>query len=584
MSSKPSITSTLRRSLVFRTGALLTAIAVLALISMVSAIFISDSTDGDAAAINLAGSLRMLSYRTVAAVQQNNNADLQQTKQLIEQVLSNPQLLNVIPEDTNNEIHQAFTALKQHWLTHVSPALPEHTAIEPTLQMVQRANQLVSLIQADAENKLRLLGMIQGITMFITAILLFAAMYEVHTNIVTPLRTLVAAAESMGQGNFSARIEYERDDELTVLGHAFNAMADDLSRIYRELETRVNDKTSELSRTIHALRFINETSRLVVENTDTQLRLKNILTSLQQTMNLHDIKLHITYTPNQPAFHLITATDEITSLSHINHEHLTSFTIANAGYVFGELLISDRAYPLDHWQREVLESVADLIATSLTLDYQGEQGQRLALMEERTVIARELHDSLAQSLSYLKIQVSRLKTTIGKASGTNNVNVVIDELEEGLNSAYRQLRELLTTFRLKIDKPGLEAALRTTVEEYSSRSDVHISLHFALQQPLHANQEIHILQIVREAIANIIQHAQATQADISVTENHNDILVSISDNGVGLSANPQRMHHHGLTIMQERANTLGGHLTWTTPPGGGTHILLVFNRHAMVNA
>lgn len=583
MSSKPSITSTLRRSLVFRTGTLLTAIAVLALISMVSAIFISDSTDGDAGAINLAGSLRMLSYRTVVAVQQGNSDDIQKTKRTIESVLSNPQLLMVIPEENDDPIRKAYDALHQHWQTQVLPVLPSTAAIDPTLQMVQRADQLVSLIQNDAENKLQLLGMIQGITMFITAILLFAAMYEVHTNIVTPLRTLVAAAESMGQGDFSARIEYERDDELTVLGHAFNAMADDLSRIYQELEARVKEKTSELSRTIHALRFINETSRLVVENTDTQIRLKNILSSLQQTMNLSDIKLHISYTPNQPPYHLITSLDEIISLSHVDHEHLTSFTVMNAGYVFGELLISDRTYPLDPWQREVLESVSDLIATSLTLDYQAEQGQRLALMEERTVIARELHDSLAQSLSYLKIQVSRLQTVLDKESDLQNANVVIEELREGLNSAYRQLRELLTTFRLKIDKPGLEAALRTTVDEYSSRSNINITLHFGLQQPLHANQEIHILQIVREAIANVIQHAQASQADIAITEQNNEISVSVRDNGIGLSSNPQRAHHHGLTIMQERANTLDGYLKWSAPTTGGTHILLTFNRHATVN-
>jgi two-component system nitrate/nitrite sensor histidine kinase NarX len=583
MRSKSSITSTLRRSLVFRTGALLTAIAVLALISMVSAIFISDSTDGDAGAINLAGSLRMLSYRTIVAVQEGNREDIQKTKQAIESVLNNQQLLLVIPEEKDDKIRGAYDELHQHWLTQVLPTLPSKNMIKPTLQMAQHADQLVTLIQTDAENKLRLLGMIQGITMFITAILLFAAMYEVHTNIVTPLRTLVAAAESMGQGDFSARIEYERDDELTVLGHAFNAMADDLSRIYKELEMRVEEKTSELSRTIHALRFINKTSRLVVENTNTQLRLKNILSSLQQTVNLKDIKLHITYTPNQPAHHLITATNEIPSLSHVDHSHLTSFSVANAGYVFGELLISDNTYPLNAWQREVLESVADLIATSLTLDYQGEQGQRLALMEERTVIARELHDSLAQSLSYLKIQVSRLQTTLDKESETLNANIVLDELREGLNSAYRQLRELLTTFRLKIDKPGLEAALRTTVEEYSSRNDTNITLHFGLQQPLHANQEIHILQIVREAIANVIQHANASVADISLTESDNDISVAIRDNGVGLSPTPQRAHHHGLTIMQERANTLGGHLTWETPSNGGTHILLTFNRNAVVN-
>lgn len=581
MTATGSLTDSLRRSLVFRTGALLAAIAILAFVSMVSAIFISDSTDGDAGAINLAGSLRMLSYRSMMAINEQDIAQLNQATSRITSVIANPQLVSAINDSHDEPTLAAYRRLKQHWETQVVPQLPANAAISPMHDMVQYADTLVGLIQIDAENKLQLLAMIQGITMFITAILLFAAMYEVHTNIVTPLRTLVAAAHSMGQGDFSARIEYERDDELTVLGHAFNAMANDLSRMYQELEGRVQEKTQALSRTVDALRFINETSRLVVEHTNTQARLHHILLSLQQTMHLNDIKLHISFTPNQAPSQLITVEKAMTVAHHMDHTHMTSFAVVNADYVFGELLISDNTYPLDPWQREVLESSADLIAASLTMDYQAEQGQRLVLIEERTVIARELHDSLAQALSYLKIQVARLETILQKESDTQGAAAVIDELREGLNSAYRQLRELLTTFRLKIDKPGLEAALRATVEEFKSRSAIDISLQFSLQHPLHANQEIHLLQIVREALANVVQHAHASHADVVIMESHHQtISVSITDNGVGLSPNPQRAHHHGLTIMQERANTLGGNINWVTPTTGGTHLLLTFKRAA----
>ncbi|WP_438887220.1 histidine kinase, partial [Bacillus cereus group sp. Bce037] len=80
-----------------------------------------------------------------------------------------------------------------------------------------------------------------------------------------------------------------------------------------------------------------------------------------------------------------------------------------------------------------------------------EEQQHVTLINERTIIARELHDSLAQSLSYLKMQVARLERMQQKEATKEAQSAVFDELRNGLNSAYRQLRELLTTFRLKLE-------------------------------------------------------------------------------------------------------------------------------------
>src|SRR5690606_27742721 len=118
------------------------------------------------------------------------------------------------------------------------------------------------------------------------------------------------------------------------------------------------------------------------------------------------------------------------------------------------------------------------------------------LVHERTVIARELHDSLAQALSYLKIQVARLNRALAK-DDKETLQDVSTELQEGLSSAYRQLRELLTTFRLKVDGPGLLSTLQTSVKQLSEQSEMHISLDYTLSNlPLTPNEEIHLLQII----------------------------------------------------------------------------------------
>src|SRR5690606_5149734 len=124
------------------------------------------------------------------------------------------------------------------------------------------------------------------------------------------------------------------------------------------------------------------------------------------------------------------------------------------------------------WQQDLLEALAGHIATALSLGERRRQQHRLALMQERATIARELHDSLAQALSYLKIQIGRLQNLIDRDAGRAPLTEVAGELREGVSSAYRQLRELLGTFRLKVDTPGLEPALVNTVAEFRRRGDL----------------------------------------------------------------------------------------------------------------
>jgi two-component system nitrate/nitrite sensor histidine kinase NarX len=156
------------------------------------------------------------------------------------------------------------------------------------------------------------------------------------------------------------------------------------------------------------------------------------------------------------------------------------------------------------------------------------------------------------------------------------VEDALSELKGGLEAAYRQLRELLTTFRLQMDGQGLGPALEKTVEEYESRCDVDISLENRLDgSPFSVNEEIHVLQIVREALSNVVHHSRATQARVRLEYKESEgVLVSIKDNGIGIPQDSERTHHYGLAIMRERANSLHGELTIEAQETGGTQVRL----------
>ncbi len=271
---------------------------------------------------------------------------------------------------------------------------------------------------------------------------------------------------------------------------------------------------------------------------------------------------------------LTSACDQPSSLA----QPLLMQPLSIAGHRFGELFIESRSGRLENWQQQLIETFCDNIARTFALSLQQEQESRLALFAERGTIARELHDSLAQSLSYLKIQVSRLGTLLKREAPAEKIEDTLDELREGLNGAYRQLRELLTTFRLSLDEPSLEAALGNAVAEFGERGEVAIELDNRLQHvPLSPNEEIHVLQIVREALSNVVRHSQAQRAWVRLSSQADgQVSIAVEDDGVGFDPQQNRSGHYGLTIMQERGQTLGSQLRFEARAPHGTRVLFSF--------
>ena len=218
--------------------------------------------------------------------------------------------------------------------------------------------------------------------------------------------------------------------------------------------------------------------------------------------------------------------------------------------------------PLQNWQTQLLQTLADFFAVTLNLNMLGQRQARIALMEERAVIARELHDSLAQALSYQKVQLSLLKKQLHKQEDSVVLEKTFADLQFGLSAAYRQLRELLSTFRLKLDQPGLVPGIESTIEEFSRHSQLNISFENHIKNcPLTPNEEIHCLQIVREALSNVVKHANANNCQIWLGQDSQGMIyISIEDDGIGFDLAQPNAGHYGLSILLERSNSLAGQL------------------------
>ena len=210
-----------------------------------------------------------------------------------------------------------------------------------------------------------------------------------------------------------------------------------------------------------------------------------------------------------------------------------------------------------------------------------EEAKRLSVMEERTLLAHELHDSLAQTLSSLRFQVRTLEETL-QAGDQPAAQCHLSRLTNSLDEANRELRELLVQFRAPMDDSGLPAALEKVADDFARGSGVDIFL----QQEWHdtrlpAHLEMQILRIVQEALANVRKHGRAQHVRVIVRDDEANSTgwVLIEDDGVGFSQGDieeRPGEHLGLSIMQDRARRLGGALRIESEAGEGTRVMLSF--------
>jgi two-component system nitrate/nitrite sensor histidine kinase NarX len=620
------------KSLLLRVGLAMTSIIALAFVGMLSSVFIAETSEGQAAAINQAGTLRMQSYR-IASQLANHKSDSEAigtARKLIAEFgtrLHSPRLTGVLAKTTDKKVHSAYYQVKLQWRTEVRPLLEKYLALSEDeiifrdsareietvrneyLSMVDgfvaNINDMVKVLEMEAEEKIELLRMIQVISLFLTILLVFITMYLLNTNVLAPLRELLGAASSVRRGDFSRRIQYRSEDELGQLSYAFNLMAEDLSKMYHGLEQRVREKTCDLERSNRSLELLYNTTRRLSEAPISDTVYEKLLQDIEELAGTGPGTICLGEDGNTQAFKLATTRKAVfdrpdicnppncqgcfaghdshfveVQRAHGDLLRVFSTPIKDMQKQYGVLLLEVSAdKPLHDWQRRLLETVASHIAIALNMAQRASQARMLALLEERSVIARELHDSLAQSLSYLKIQVSRLDAALTQPDNGDKIKQVASELRDGLNSAYRQLRELLTTFRLRMDEAGLNAALEKTADEFRERSQVEIELDNQLGGcRLGPNAEIHVIQVVREALSNVVRHAQAEHAVVSARcDVDGNVSVAVDDDGIGMPEATERQHHYGLAIMQERAHGVAGELTITRSVLGGTRVELRFS-------
>ena len=582
------MTTTASQSIISRTALTLSAVMLLAVINMLVSFLTAKSAENDAVRINLVGSLRMQSYRIAEALLIEDDALLNPKKENLlqrqidefEQRFNRPVLRTHLKPDRYPELANIIEQLESTW-SDLKIQLTFNSSDTAQLlididNFVVSIDELVSKLELQTENKFKLLRVIQAIFLLVTILIVVLGYVDISINVVNPLKQLLVMANKVQAGDFSKRLKVQGNNELTLLSGTFNKMAESLDSMYRELEEKVQKKTLHLEQAKDELSLLYDASRLLSSGGSIIQRIEECLIKVNQYFPHVYIYAGIGRESKTPL-----GQARLGSSVESPPEHTERIEIGSDNELYGELLIhSDRALLESH--RNMLQAIADNMAAALSADWQQDQQRRLVLMEERSVIARELHDSLAQSLSYLKIQISRMQILKARGNDPQEIEDTTQLIKSGIDAAYRQLRELLTTFRLQLSNEGLHRDLENTVEEFSAQGNIPIELQYNINDfSLTPNEDIHILQIVREALSNVLRHSHASQAKVRLAADEAGVVeVTISDNGAGFTEGDSGGSHYGKTIMQERASTLSGAVEFINQLQGGALVKLSFTPNA----
>ena len=194
--------------------------------------------------------------------------------------------------------------------------------------------------------------------------------------------------------------------------------------------------------------------------------------------------------------------------------------------------------------------------------------------EERTRIARDLHDRIGQSLAYLAFELDRLSASENRG---DNISADLGRLRIDVRSVITEVRDTLYDLRTDVsDSKDIEETLTEFIARFSERNDLDITLDADSASRLPILQERELWRIAQEALVNVNRHAQASTATVRWTCTPESATLEVTDDGVGFPVDGAgRLDSYGILGMRERASSVGASLEVISAPGEGTTIRCV---------
>lgn len=532
------------------------------------------------------------------------------------------------PPAADPTLVQKLQALRARWddlrshldiLMRASPTSPAFiTALEAVEQLapelVYRSDEVVRYFEFASEQKVIRLQWIQISFLVIALALLAVSSVLTHQQILGPLKHLANAAQRMGRGDLETPVAVHGAREITILGHRFNEMRSQLRASQLELKAWAQELEARVAQQTRELLALHEVSREISSQLEIDQVLRSVTDKARELLggdvaalclldeSGENLTLHALSGPQElrdrnktPVQGMLInlvgrgASTQVCNLSGVEpgcfiaRQYRASHIAASLRVgerIIGALCVgSGQAHYFSPTGEQFLSKLANSAAIALENARLYEQAERLATLEERQRIAAEMHDGLAQTLSYLKLQVEQAAEHIQRDQDT----LALSELQRATTALEQATLEVHRTIASLQEGPlprlALQERLARLVNELAHSDSIKTEWAIQIKEPLYLSSDVseQILGIVREAVQNAYRHAQPQHIVVGLERANDQVIVRVQDDGRGFDPHAplqDGVSHFGLTIMRARAARIGGELTVHSAPGQGTQISL----------
>jgi two-component system, NarL family, nitrate/nitrite sensor histidine kinase NarX len=595
---------------------------VLVMLFTVATLWVSWQLDGGAAAVNEAGRMRMQSYRLSLAVGTGETRELPKKIQEFNKSLQllregDPERPLFVPWD--DRVQSNFASVEKEWSHFNTRWLgPNPVGLnELSGQTVAFANRIDALVSSIEDHLVRWTALLHLLQVGVLVLAILGAAILLFTGylfVLEPVNQLKRAIKKIQSGDFGARVDRVTTDEFGTLAEGFNGMAEHMQSMYRNLESKVQEKTAELEEKRERLESLYQVTALVAKATSLDELAQDFSQRVMRIARADGVAIRWSDQSNQ-RFLMLAASGLPASMveeeqclragdCHCGTPSLTSGlrvipihdlteqslqhcikagfgTVVNIPIRFHERLMGEVSLFFNAKvlptlaERSLLEALTSHLASAMENLRLNALEREAAISGERHLLARELHDSIAQSLAFLKIQVQLMRDALQKGTAAE-IQTVLDEIDVGVRESYGDVRELLMHFRTRTNAEDIEPALATTLQKFEHQTGLKTTLTMSGHGiPMSPDLQIQVLHIVQEALSNVRKHAHASHVWLNVQQQP-VWQFEVRDDGIGFTPDNQSLDetHVGLRIMSERAQRIDAQLDVLSTPRRGSSIVL----------
>lgn len=579
-------------------------------------------------AINDAGSLRKRTFQMALTYNysQGESAELRQQQNDFEQVLHN--LRNVgsdklfIPQD--DQLHEQVSVINTRWHDRILPwyqnLSTNHRLINTDNRQViddyaNDINHLVKLLEEDNTRNIQLLRLFQMLLIVMTFVTAITGIYLLYRLVISPLDSLRGGIVRLALGDLKARVQQRSQDEFGIVAQGFNQMAQNLQEAHSNLAQKVAEKTEALAGKNHELTNLYGVTAFLHESHNIEAMGQGFVSRMVRMTRAQSASIRL-LDPEHKALKTVAMqglTDELTQSNALcAHPHQCQCSQVmqqafEAPVGLARLDVNDlpcrvagfndvRAYPIRFSDQELglftlyfteqcpltfeesrlIEALCAQLGVAIENQHLINRNQQYAISEERNFMAQGLHDSIAQTLSYLNLQTQMMESAL-QSQQYDDAQEYLMSIKSGVQESYDDVRELLLNFRTRLAEQNFNEAVQTVLKRFEAQAKVPTRLNvYGVGAHLMPQQQLQVIFILQEALSNVRKHAQAHEVNIDIS-NQENFIMTITDDGCGFDAQNvahKQSRHVGTKIMQERAHKIHAQLNIHSQPGQGTQVSL----------